>query len=350
MFQHSLQNNESLEQLLSQFGYIEPSDFVNINGPLKINKPIDSIESTIGNMNYSIYECPNCFRQGLCIDDGILLCKHCKSEFGSLIDDSAEWTNYGNNDQRTVDPVRCSTSGHPLLVESSYGTTLGFTKNNYFNRLKQLNNWQAMPYHERSLKLVFDRLTQSGFNSGLTLNIVEFSHKLFAEATGIQSDVGETKLSRGDPRDGLIAACLFYSCKEYEVARSTQEIAKICDVNPCDVTRGINLFYELMKNNKLINLNKYITKYSDFIDRYCNNLGINGKIANEIMVFAKKVDEKKLLTKNTPQAMACGCIFFIATMHRIGISKTQIADKCGISVPTITKSYEQLLPHTRYLI
>jgi transcription initiation factor TFIIIB Brf1 subunit/transcription initiation factor TFIIB len=97
-------------------------------------------------------------------------------------------------------------------------------------------------------------------------------------------------------------------------------------------------------------LNKSITKYSDFIDRYCNNLGINNKITNEIMNFAKKVDEMKILTRNTPQAMACGCIFFIATMHRLGISKTHIADKCGISVPTITKSYERLLPYTKDLI
>lgn len=344
------QNSYNLEQVLSQFGFIKQIETSAHLTPISRSTDDETPQSKIDIVNRSIYECPKCLRQGLCIDDGVLLCQHCKCEYGGLIDDGAEWRNYGNDDHRTTDPARCGTSSHPLLVESSFGTTLGFTKNAYFNRLKQLNNWQAMPYHERSLKLVFDRLTQNGFNSGLTLNIVEFSHRLFAEAIKMQASIGETKLSRGDNRDGLIAACLFYSCKEYEVTRSPQEIASICDINPCDVTSGINLFYELMKNSKLVNLNKYITKYSDFIDRYCNSLGINSKITTEIMIFANKVDEKKILTKNTPQAMACGCIYFISMMRRLGITKTKISEKCGISVPTITKSYERLLPHTRELI
>lgn len=301
-------------------------------------------------MSYDVYECPNCYKSGLHHDDGLLVCRECKSEFGHVIDDSPEWRRYNNDDSRSGDPTRCGGAGHPLLVESSFGTTIGYTRNGYFGKLRQLNNWQSMPYHERSLKIVFDELTQNGVNHGLTTNIIEFSHKLFAEVSQLQSEVGETKLTRGDNRDGLIAACLFYACKEYEVSRSPQEIAKICDINPCDVTRGINLFYELMNCSKTFDINKYITKYSDFIERYCNSLGINAKVMAEINVFAKKVDELKLLTKNTPQAMACGCIFFIANMYRLGISKSHIAEKCGISVPTITKSYERLLPHIQRLI
>ena len=166
----------------------------------------------------------------------------------------------------------------------------------------------------------------------------------------MQNQLSDAKLSRGDIRDGLIAACLFYSCKEYEVSRSPQEIGKICGVGTSNVTRGINLFYELMKNSRIVDLNKYITKYTDFIERYCSNLELNAKLTQEIIALGKKVDDLKILTKNTPQAMACGCIFFIITMYGLGITKTNIAEKCGISVPTITKSYERLLPYSKDLI
>jgi transcription initiation factor TFIIB len=298
----------------------------------------------------SIYECPQCHHFGLFIDEGVLICQNCLCEYGGMIDDSAEWRTYSSDDHRMGDPTRCGNYINPLMVESSYGTAIGYTKNTYFNHLKQLNNWQSMPYHERSLKLVFDRLSQNGYNNGLTANIIEFSHKLFSEVSKIQNSIGETKLSRGDIRDGLIAACLFYSCKEFEVSRSPAEIAHISDILTSDVTRGINLFYELMKNSKSINLNKYITKYSDFIERYCNNLGIDTKMTGEIITLCKRVDELRILTKNTPQAMACGCIYFIITMHNMGISKNNIHEKCGISVPTITKSYERLLPYTAELI
>lgn len=314
----------------------------------QFHNQIPTQESKLDQQN--LYQCQYCYQNDLCFDEGIIICKNCQSDFGHIIDDGAEWRNYGHDDHRTSDPSRCGNSTHPILIESSFGTTLGYTRNNFFNRLKQLNNWQAMPYHERSLKQVFDRLTQSGFNSGLTLNIVEFSHNLFADVIKKQVTHGDTKLSRGDYRDGLIAACLFYSCKEFVVSRSPQEIAKIFDIDSSDVTRGINLFYELMKDSKRINLNKYITKYSDFIDRYCGNLGIDSEITEKIKLFATKVDDTKILTKNTPQAMACGCIYFIITMYGLSISKTLVAEKCGISVPTITKSYEKLLPYTPQLI
>lgn len=298
----------------------------------------------------SIYDCPNCEHYGLFVDEGVIVCRHCKYIYGELIDDSAEWRNYSVDDHRTSDPTRCGSGMNPLLVESSYGTTIGYTRNPFFNHLKQLNNWNSMPYQERSLKAVFDRLSQSGFGGGLTLSIIEFSHNLFAEVSKRQGSLTENKLSRGDIRDGLIASCLFYACKEYEVSRSPQEIGKICGIETSDVTRGINLFYELMKDNTVVNLSKYITKYSDFIERYCGNLGINGQLTSEIMELGKKVDKLKILTKNTPQAMACGCIFFVVIKYGMTITKTNIADKCGISVPTITKSYERLLPYTQDLI
>lgn len=325
----------NIEQYLHQFGYIKDDDLsIQIDLPNKQN----------------ILECPKCSKYTLYSSDGVIQCRECNTEFGNVIDDTAEWRNYGSEDNRSSDPSRCGASIHPILVESSYGTTLGYSKNMAFGRLRKLNNWHAVPYHERSLKQVFDKLTRDAHTSGLTPNIIEFSHVLFAEACKAQSNFGETKLSRGDPREALIAACLFYSCKEYEVPRSPQEIAKMSDISSNDVNRGINLFYELMKNSKLIDINKHISKYSDFIDRYCNNLGLDTNITNEIMIFAHKVDQKKLLTKNTPQAMACACIFFISNMLQLRLTKNQIAEKCGISIPTITKSYEKLLPHTKELI
>lgn len=313
------------------------------------NPESDDEEHSDPLFNKKIYECPYCGRYELHVDDGVIVCSSCYRECGEVIDNAAEWRTY-SEDHRTSDPVRCGSSVNPLLVESSYGTSFNFSRNLYLNHLKQMNDWQSMPYHERSLKIVFDRLSQSGSNNGLTPNIVEFSHKLFAEVSKKQNTDGDTKLSRGDLRDGLIAACLFYACKEYEVSRSPQEIGKICNVNASDVTRGIKLFCDLMNKSNSINTNSHITKYSDFIERYCNNLGIDSNKTGEIMNLGEKVDNLRILTKNTPQAMACGCIFFIITMHNLNISKSTIAEKCGISVPTITKSYEKLLPFTAKLI
>ena len=306
----------------------------------------DENQISISSSSSSSSLCPQCHEQSFVIDDGVIICKICYHEYGGIIDSNPEWHHYSNDDHQTSDPTRCGMAINPLLIESSYGTTMAFSHNNYFNHLKQLNSWQSMPYNERSLKKVFDLLSQYGANHGLTLNIVEFSHKLFSEVSDQQNN--DEKISRGDNRDGLISACLFYACKEFDVSRSPQEIAKICHINPTDVSKGIKLFSELM--NKQFNIAKSITKYSDFIQRYCNALGLDQKIVSHITNIAQKVDTLNILTKNTPQAMACGCIFFVTTMYNIKISKALIAEKCKISVPTISKAYERLLPFTQQLI
>ena len=294
-----------------------------------------------------VEQCPNCHQSDLVLEDGVLMCHVCQLEFGNIIDDTAEWRCYNVDDHHVSDPIRCGATINPLLIESSYSTSIGYTRNPYYSHLKQLNDWQSMPYHERSLKIVFDDLTQCGTLHGLTTNIIDFSHRLFAEATERQNTQSETKLSRGDIRDGLISACLFFACKEYDVSRSPQEISKICGVDITHVTKGINLFCVLMKDSKLINVNRYITKYSDFVERYCNSLGIEGDLVTEIIELGNKVDQLKIPIKNTPQALACGCILFVINMYKLNITKTIIAEKCGISVPTITKSYERLLPYSQ---
>ncbi len=301
-------------------------------------------------INHNIYECPKCYQNSLDVHEGILICQNCHSDYGSLIDDAPEWKYFGSDDNRCSDPTRCGNPVHPILVESSYGTTFWYSQNSSVNRLKNINKWHSMPHHERSLKEVFDRLTHDASRHGLTSNIIELSHRLFAEIITYQSNTEDEKLSRADPREGLISACLFYACQEYDASRSPHEIAIICEVSEKTVTRGINLAFELLKNSQLINVTQYVTRYSDFLERYCNKLGLNQKITQEIRKFANLVNDKKILTKCTPQAMMCGCIYFIIYMRQIKISKTEISNKCGPSVPTITKAYERLLPHIQELI
>ena len=69
-----------------------------------------------------------------------------------------------------------------------------------------------------------------------------------------------------------------------------------------------------------------------------------------IKKFTHKVYTKKILSKNTPESMLCGCIFFVSIMHNYGITRQDISIKCGTSIPTINKVYDRLLEFTHELI
>lgn len=293
--------------------------------------------------------CQSCSCE-LYVYDGMNTCLNCGDVYDTQIDETAEWKLYGSEDHRTSDPTRCGASRHPILVDSSFGTTIKYSSNPVYNRLRQLSNWNSQSHFERAAREVFSTLSYIGQSAGLTNNIIEYSQRLYYEAKKIQNSNPEYTSSRGDFRSGLIAACLAQSCKEFDVTRSEAEIALMCDIHSSDFTRGKNLFNELMKHSEYIDIDKDILKYSDFTERYCLSLDLNDEQTERIKNFSNRVYSMKILTKHTPESMICGCIYFVSIMYNYGISKDEISQKCGTSKPTISKVYEKLIPHTADLI
>jgi transcription initiation factor TFIIIB Brf1 subunit/transcription initiation factor TFIIB len=302
------------------------------------------------NKTNSINRCTSCINSKIIELDSEYICDTCGISYGCLIDETAEWKMYGSEDNRSGDPTRCGAPRNPILIETSLSTTIAYSNNPVYKKLRQQNIWISQPYAERMAKNVFNILTQIGNANGLTHNIIEYSHRLFYEAINEQSRNPDHTSSRGDFRDGLIAACLSQACKEFNVARSASEIAKMCEIDYSDVTRGKNLFNELMKNSTYVDLSKDILKFTDFLDRYCYSLGLNEEQNKTIKKFTHKVYTKKILSKNTPESMLCGCIFFVSIMHNYGITRQDISIKCGTSIPTINKVYDRLLEFTHELI
>ena len=63
-----------------------------------------------------------------------------------------------------------------------------------------------MPYKERSLYKVFGYIEDICNKNNIPLKIIEESKALY-------SIISKTKISRGNNRDGIIAASLYFSCK-----------------------------------------------------------------------------------------------------------------------------------------
>ena len=85
--------------------------------------------------------------------------------------------------------------------------------------------------------------------------------------------IRDVNISRGDNRDGIIAACVYFACRDENVPRSTKEIAGYFDIKLQDMTRGIKKFRE---NWRLANPNNTDDIFKsessnpiDFIERYC---------------------------------------------------------------------------------
>ena len=247
------------------------------------------------------------------IHEGITSCKICKNII-SNISDGAEWRYYGSNDSKSSDPTRCGMPTNILLPKSSIGSTVNFKNNNKsMNQIRRYQNFNGMPYKERSKFKVFNIITEKCLKNNI-------NQKIINEAKSLYNNISDIKISRGSNRDGIIAACVYFSCKECDVPRSTKEIAEIFDIKITVMTKGVKNFQEIMnlnRDNKL-RIHKKSIHPTDFIDRFTDNMDMN-------VLLIKKICEKclknNIISQNTPQSIAAGCIYYFIKKKELDISK-----------------------------
>ena len=155
-------------------------------------------------------------------DNSSITCKQCMNLITNIIC-SPEWRYYGSEDTKGGNPVRCGMPLNVLLPKSSIGTSINSRGGNYsMNRLVLYQNWNSMPYKERSKYKVFNEIDNKCRKNNLPNIISETAKSLY-------SIISSTKISRGNNRIGIIAACVFHACKECEVPRSIKELSEIFD-------------------------------------------------------------------------------------------------------------------------
>jgi transcription initiation factor TFIIB len=269
-------------------------------------------------------------------DEEIIVCSKCGKSINNIIN-SPEWRYYGSEDSKRSDPTRCGMPVNLLLPNSSVGTTIN-NRGNYMDRLSTRQRWNSMPYKERSKYKIFVDIETKCNTNNIPKIIVETSKSLY-------SVIAETKISRGQNRKGVIAACVFNACKECKVPRSIKEISKIFDIDSKVLTKGCKNYTEIIRLNKS-SINRYqnldTIQLGDFIDRFCYNLSINEEDTRIIKTVAEVSDDLHLTYDNTPPAMATGCIYLVSKLKEINLSKKDISEKCNISEVTINKCYKKL--------
>ncbi len=266
-------------------------------------------------------------------NDGKLICNICNQYISNILT-TPEWVNYSNE---KTNPTRCGMPINILLPESSVGSTIGLGNNNKtMNQIRRYQQYTSMPYKERSRYKVFNYITDICLKNNINNKIINESHSLY-------SIISKTKISRGKNRDGIIAACVFYACKEVGCPRSTKEIARIFDLNITIITKGCKKFTEILHLNKGHRLNNSsCINPSDFVERFCNNFDFNENDINNIKKICKKADDLNIIAENTPPSFAAGCIYYYIKKRDLEYTKKQISEICNISEVTINKCYKKL--------
>ena len=276
------------------------------------------------------------------ISDDIILCNICNNIITNIVD-TPEWRYYGNDDTKNGDPTRCGIAVNLLLPESSVGSVIrGYSNKSGMYQVKKYQQWTNMTYKERSLFKVFVEIANICNKNNIPKIIIN-------EAKSLYKLISNIKISRGNNRIGIIAACVYFACKNCNVSRSGKEISDIFDIKINILTKGCKNFQTVLQLNKEKNRVDISnsTKYLDFIERFCNKLKIDNE-SSDIKKLSKQIEKLNIINDIRPDSYAAGCILYycninIIKVNDIQINKTDISKYSKISEVTINKCFKKLL-------
>lgn len=309
----------------------------------------DSVSAKVSNQKKIIAQtlCPTCLTIDNVVFDnnsGIIVCSKCGNVFDDVIFDHApEWKNFEDSNNT----ARCNTTVNCLLPQMSMSTTIG---GSYNYKLKTLHTWCNIPYDERSLSNVFTVVKKICEKNHLPKCVEDDAKILYKKAIDFKGDEPNkvtrknSVIVRGKNRTGLIAACLYYSCKRYGMAKSIKEISGIFQINPTRVNKGCKNFIKYTKNLGFNYTN--ISLPSHYVTQFCERLNLEKCYVDEITAMTDSIQKINSISSHTPLSIAAACVYACVIKHSLTkITKSKISDIFGISDVTITKTYNQLHSH-----
>ena len=344
--------NFSGEQVVMKERYVNHSTGNLMNNDNFTNLYTDIYQSPMSTLNVNnpeIYNCINCGE----IDSiksvlGVNVCTKCGVEKGPEISEDMECQYSGMAVGDNSATARSGLSNNKLLFQSNFSTKIVGNHTSY--NLKQINNvWTSLDYTERTLLKIFKKISDNCRQKGIPNNVVSYTQVLYKQVYDEQKKAKKgTKGSRADKLEGLIAGCIYYSCKAYGINRSHQEIAEIACIDKKEVSYGCKLFFKLMHDK--INLNDNNTSYNDFLERYASQLDLNDDELEIIKEVCENIVNLEILDNSKPSTMAAISIYLCANLYNFEVDKKDIAEKCHTTEPTLNKNYKILIDYVDKLI
>ncbi|MBA42671.1 MAG: hypothetical protein CMF62_01505 [Magnetococcales bacterium] len=336
---------DQLEIELEKFENISADDLMDMMSGIDFDNgdqySVDDVESNV---------CINCNKPNTLFEDysnGILVCKECGQVNENVIDANPEWRNYDG----TSNKARCSSITNPLLPRSSLGTSIrGYTR----SKVKNLHEWDAMPYEERSLNIVLKEIRNRCQKNNILKCIEDDAKIMYKWVSECKHKEGKNKgrkyIIRGANRLGLIGACLFFACRKNGQTHSPKEIAKIFDLKFTDATKGLKTFMKLIKLRSDIKIGLGKSSSDDFVPRFCRELSLKKTYINQAIKIARNTDELNIASKHTPISIAAGSIMLMIEMAGLTITKKALSEKFDVSEVTISKAYKSIEQYREILV
>lgn len=258
------------------------------------------------------------------------VCQECGVVIFTSIYVSNEWNTYKNEDgsyQRSIQRGDMNHSDNPYDIP---GTIPGINKNSLMMRI---HYQQTFSHKQKTFWIISEKLSNYCTYLGIS-TVLPTAKKMWH----ICMESG--KLTRASVRNGLISACLYYSCVFNNTPVDRQQIIDITEGNQKGFLKGEKIFMEIMDENKTyghLGKEKIDIKENDTFIKFCGQLGlpyITYNLCNE--VYSQNIEK---LESVAPKSITAGVLFYVVKI-KLGLkqpSKSRISQIVNVCIPTINK-------------
>ncbi len=280
-------------------------------------------------LNNSYNSCPEC--GGKIIEDRVQnVCIQC----GLVVNDKIlDISHDGKRAFTKQEKEKRERTGSPISVLlPDMGLATIIDKSNITNPdLKRAAKWNSrMTWDKRNILIATTELKRIGSNLNLPDHVKKAAIKLYKKAF-------KRKLLRGRSINGMVAACLYYACREKKIPRTLQEILDQTSVSAKNVRRCYRTII------RELNLKAPSTDPVALIPRFIAELGLNAEAEKKTINILRMFITQYSISGKDPKGLCAGALYLISKAQNHRVSQKEIARLVGVTEVTLRSRYKEII-------
>jgi transcription initiation factor TFIIB len=273
---------------------------------------------------------------------GEQICTHCGTVLNEkIIDRGPEWRAFDPQQSETLTRVGAPLT--PLIHDKGLSTTISWRSQDATGRSltqeeKQrqyrLRKWQrrtsAVDSTQRNLTQALSELTRIADDLKLPQNTRETAAVIYRRAV-------TQGLIRGRTIQSVVASAIYMACRQCQVIRSLEDVAKAATISRKEAARNYrHLYKQLQPEVPQVDKDNLITKY-------VNQLRITGQTEQLCRKVIDQAAEQRLTIGRAPEGITAAALYIACKLNQEDRTQGEIAKVAQITEVTIRNRYKELL-------
>lgn len=285
-------------------------------------------------LNSIMSECPACAETCVVTDSntGEILCGKCGLVVtDNIADTGAEWRSFGNDFVKARTGARSSLIMHDMGLSTVIGATNKDSTGkplsaNVKTTIQRLRTWdsrtQARTSAERNLRQALSEMYKMKDKIALTDAVVEKAAHIYRKAM-------EKKLVKGRSIQGVVAACIFASCRNAETPRTLDDVADGLNIRRKDVARCYRLIF------RELNMKMPVVDPVKAIPRIASAARLSEKIKRRAATILNSAKDAGIVAGKDPMGIAAAALYLACRDTDEAKSQKDISKASGVTEVTI---------------